>query len=312
MDFRAPHSGKPPRPPARHRCRAPSRTGRGLLCIALPPALTAIFVALLASCGLPSTLPGLAAPGGILTTAVSGSIFQFNNTIPNPSYSLLGFEVYYKVYDNSSSLAGGAYFTDTSAFTSSTYATPGFAPLTSEGFRRLVAFPSNAVYPVLTGTYAANSSQYLSPSQVQTLQQPPMIPITSSEAASLFVIKMDGSQLSQTGSFLGITGNYTSSGGLLTFANGSQQLSAGRMLVPTTGAGANNTYLKGFATSSSASSFDAYDPDMQSSGIGTSATSIAIGLVVLAYGLDPNVQQVYSIPVPIGYITLSTPQINTN
>ena len=264
-------------------------------------------VGLLSGCGLPSNLVGLAAPGGALTGSIPASLFTFINTPPDPSYTLLGFEVYYKLYDNTGGQLPGTYITDTSQFTAATYATPGYAPLVSEGYQRLAAFPAPAVYSVSSGL--ASSWTPLSSAAATTLQQPPMIPISSGDRPNSFPVDINfsSSLLSTTQYLPAVTAQYQS-GTSIVFANGSTTLYAGRLLVPTLAPSpiSGSYYLKGFNPSSS---FDKYDPDMQailSSNPTFSGTSMGVGLVVLAYGLDPNVLTVYSIPVPIGYFLLTS------
>ena len=251
---------------------------------------------------------GLAAPGGVLTTAIAGTLFTFANTPPDPTYTLLGFEVYYKLYDNTSpgQTALQSYFNDTSQFTAATYATPGIAALLSEGYQRLAAFPSTTGYPVSTAGTATWVA--LSASQASTLQQPPMIPISSGDRPNSFFVHIDFSQnrLTTTPNLPAVTAAYQS-GPTIVFANGSTTLYAGRLVIPTSGSTlpSGTYYLKSFG----AQSFDKYDPDLPSTiasqPSGTTIPSLGVGIVVLAYGLDPNVLTVYSIPVPIGYVLLT-------
>ncbi len=264
---------------------------------------------LLSGCGLPSNLVGLAAPGGALTGSIPATLFTFFNTPPDPSYTLLGFEVYYKLYDNTGGQLPGTYITDTSQFTATTYATPGYAPLVSEGYQRLAAFPSTASNQYQVSSGATTNWIALQSSAASSLQQPPMIPISSADRPNTFIANLDFSSnyLGTLPNLPAVTAHYQS-GIAIVFANGASTLYAGRLLVPTSAPNTTingNYVLKGFGTSAS---FDKYDPDMQAilaSNPNFSGTSMGVGLVVLAYGLDPNILTVYSIPVPIGYYVLT-------
>ncbi len=271
---------------------------------ALPLALLAL--GLLSGCGLPSNLPGLAAPTGALVNAIPGTLFSFTNTPPDPSYTLLGFELYYKLYDDTSSQLLGAYISDTSQFTAANYATPGVAVLVAEGYQRLVGFLPSVGYTV--STYS--NPTYLSASQASALQQLPMIPVSIGDRATAFTV-----QISFQGYLSSPLDNWvptiTANGGGITFANGGTVLDAGRLLTESF-SGSPQPYLKGF----SPKSFSNLDPDMPPSltalSVNSTIANLGVGLVALAYGFDPNILTVYSIPVPIGYYLLTNLTLEAN
>ena len=269
----------------------------------LPAFLVAAGCLFVCSCGLPSAYSSLDAPIAPNSSDVGSNIFSFQNTPPsNPDFTLLGFELYYKFYDNTQNLGGTSYNTEAAQFAASTNPLPGTSALTALGYRPLWAAPTSPPYEYGDG------SPYV-PSQ----HSPPLFPIDSAERQTTFQASIDFTPTNTTGEYIypSISTSYSSDTGI----------AIARYVTALSGATAPSGYLttqpgpelRGFGSQD----FTQYDNDLpavlQISGTTPSPYvspavadgSATLGLFVLAYGLDQNLNTIYSVPVALGSIPIN-------
>lgn len=248
-----------------------------------------LILLLLAGCGLPSEQPTLLAP-----TVPQGyfpdntNVFTFNNT-PQPStVVLLGFELYYKLYDNLDNPATVQYQTDEDKINN--LLNPGISDLTSIGFKPLYALP--AAY-VQGNTIPTRTS--------------PLVPLPSpSLAASSFAVDIP----------LGVSGSGTGSPpaqdffpGVFVAGQASPEIQVARYLPNPQNTG--SYILKGFGSGDFALT-DAIQNggDVPNTAVANSTTgvpqSLLLAIYAIAYGQLPDFSNtLYSTPIPLGTIPLS-------
>lgn len=264
--------------------------------------LPAAALVLLASCGLPGIQPSIAAP--VVPAAASdpnsSGIFTFNNGPQSSPNDFYGFEIYYKLYDDSSGNASTLYQGDVSQLSTTL---TGPSQLVALGYRRAYLYP-----PGYTQGDAISSPTT------------PLIPITDTALKTTsFQVSIDftgrGSSTSANQDFypaVSINGQPMQ----ISVAGATGPVALGRYLGIPTG---SNINLPGgtdmvlgfgygdFALDQGTGNGGSPAGDIPSSLVQATspngAGSFVLGLFAIGYGLVDLTTPIYSVPTPLGYIS---------
>ncbi len=217
------------------------------------------------------------------------NVFTFNNTPQPTTVVLLGFDLYYKLYDNLDGSATVQYQTDEDKINNLT--TPGISDLTSIGFKRLYALPAG---------YAKGDTIPTPTSPLVGLPSPPL-------AATNFAVSI-AFNAAGTGTGSPPTQDYFP--GVFVAGQTSPEIQLARYLPDPNNTG--SYILKGFGTGDFALTDGIQNGgDVPDSAI-TNTTSPAapqpllLAIYAIAYGQLPDfTNTLYSTPVPLGTIPLN-------